>query len=161
MTAESEHAMNGYVELHRKNFITEIDGKPVDLYTIRNRHGMVVAITNYGARVEQILVPDRSGSLGDVALGYETIDQVVGGQPSMGAFIGRYANRIANGTFTLEGRAYHLAINSPPNSLHGGLKGSRFVVFDAELVSDSAVAMTYTYRDGEEGYPGNVASRVV
>jgi aldose 1-epimerase len=154
-------SMNGYVELERPKFITEIDGKAVDLYTIRNRAGMVARITNYGARVEQILVPDRSGRFGDVALGYETIDQVVGGQASMGAFIGRYANRIANGSFTLEGVTCRLAINNPPNSLHGGRKGSRFVVFDARQLGDAAVEMAYTYVDGEEGYPGNVASRVV
>jgi aldose 1-epimerase len=154
-------AMDRYVELDRKNFLKEIDGKPVDLYTIRNRNGMVVKITNYGAKVEQILVADRNRDFGDVALGYQTIDQVVNGQPSMGAFIGRYANRIANGAFSLEGKTYHLAINNPPNSLHGGRKGSRFVVFDARQLDSSAVEMTYTYGDGEEGYPGNLASRVV
>lgn len=153
--------MNGYVELDRRNFLTQIDGKPVDLYTIANRNGMVARITNYGAKVEQILVADRNGRLGDVALGYETIDQVVNGQSSMGAFIGRYANRIANGTFALAGKTYQLAINDPPNSLHGGSKGSHSVVFDARQLGDAAVEMTYTYRDGEEGYPGNVASRVV
>jgi aldose 1-epimerase len=153
--------MDGSVELERKNFLAEIDGKPVDLYTIRNRAGMMVAITNYGAKVEQILVPDRSGVLGDVALGYETIDQVVNGQTSMGAFIGRFANRIAGGIFHLDGKAYRLAVNNPPNSLHGGRKGSRFVVFDARQLDSSSVEMRYTYRDGEEGYPGTVASRVV
>src|SRR3712207_2903362 len=81
-----------YVTLQEQNFRTEIDGKPVGLYTIRNRNGMEVRITNYGARIEQILVPDRHGQLGDVVQGYETIDQVRSGQGSMGAFIGRYAN---------------------------------------------------------------------
>jgi len=97
-----------------------VDGKPVDLYTIKNSKGMVVRITNYGARVEQILVPDRKGKLGDVALGYESLDQVMGGQGSLNAFIGRYANRIAKGQFTLDGQSYQLAINNPPNTLHGG-----------------------------------------
>ena len=106
-----------YVELRDVDFQKEIDGKQVGLYTIKNKKGMVVKITNYGARVEQILVPDRAGKLGDVAQGYETIDQVLGGQGSMGAFIGRYANRIANGTFSLDGTEYKLAINdlsTPP-----------------------------------------------
>jgi aldose 1-epimerase len=130
---------------------------------------MVVKITNYGARIEQILVPDRNGKLGDVAQGYETIDQVMGGQGSMGAFVGRYANRIGNGTFTLDGTEYKLAINdlstppAPPrqNTLHGGKKGSRFVVFDAKPLSDSSVQMTILFKDGEEGFPGDLPVRVV
>ena len=153
-------AADGYVELDRKNFVAQIDGKPVDLYTIKNKRGMVVKITNFGARVEQILVPDKTGKLGDVALGYETIDQVVNGQGSMGAHIGRYANRIAKGTFTLDGQTYQLPINNGPNHLHGGPKGSRFVVFDAKQAGPSTVVMRYTYKDGEQGYPGNVASSV-
>ena len=158
-----------YVELRDVDFQKEIDGKQVGLYTIKNKKGMVVKITNYGARVEQILVPDRAGKLGDVAQGYETIDQVLGGQGSMGAFIGRYANRIANGTFSLDGTEYKLAINdlstppAPPrqNTLHGGKKGSRFVVFDAKQLSDSAVQMTILFKDGEEGFPGDLPVKVV
>lgn len=158
-----------YVELRDVDFEKVIDGKPVALYTIKNSKGMVAKITNYGARVEQILVPDRNGKLGDVAQGYETIDQVLAGQGSMGAFIGRYANRIANGTFSLDGTEYKLAINdlsTPPaaprqNTLHGGKKGSRFVVFDARQLSDSAVQMTILFKDGEEGFPGDLPVRVV
>ncbi len=153
--------MDGFAELERNNFLAEIDGRPVDLFTLRNAGGMVVKVTNYGAKVEQILVPDRNGDLGDVALGYDTIDQVVNGQTSMGAFIGRFANRIAGGMFRLGGQTYRLAVNNPPNSLHGGRKGSRFVVFDARQLDGSSVEMRYTYRDGEEGYPGNLDSRVV
>jgi len=158
-----------YVELRPTDFQKEVDGKQVGLYTIKNKKGMVVNITNYGARVEQVLVPDRNGKLGDVAQGYETIDQVMGGQGSMGAFIGRYANRIANGTFTLDGTEYKLAINdlstppAPPrqNTLHGGKKGSRFVVFDAKQLSDSAVQMSILFKDGEEGFPGDLPVRVI
>jgi aldose 1-epimerase len=142
--------------LQEHNFRAEIDGKPVDLYTIRNPNGMEVRITNYGARIEQILVPDRNGQLGDVVQGYETIDQVRNGQGSMGAFIGRYANRIAKGRFTLEGKEYQLSLNSGPNSSHGGTKGSRFQVFDAKQLSDSSVEMTYIFADSEEGYPGTL-----
>jgi aldose 1-epimerase len=87
--ARNRAATAPYVELDARNFRTRIDGKPVDLYTIRNQAGMEVRITNYGARIEQILVPDRHGRLGDVVQGYETIDQVRSGQASMGAFIGR------------------------------------------------------------------------
>jgi aldose 1-epimerase len=162
-------AAPAYVELRPVDFQKEVDGKKVDLYTIKNSKGMTVRITNYGGRVEQILVPDRDGKLGDVAQGYETIDQVMAGQGSMGAFIGRYANRIANGKFTLDGVEYSLAINdlstppAPPreNTLHGGKRGSRFIPFDARQISDSAVEMTILFKDGEEGFPGDLPVRVV
>jgi aldose 1-epimerase len=154
-------AMSDYTELDRVNFQKEIDGKRVDLYTIKNNKGMVVKITNYGAKVEQILVPDKHGKLGDVVLGYETLDQVINGQLSMNAFIGRYANRIAKGHFSLNGQSYQLAINNPPNTLHGGEKGSRFVVFDAKQLDDSSVQMSYVFKDGEENFPGTVPLRVI
>ena len=158
-----------YVELNAANFQKEIDGKQVDLYTIKNKRGMVVKITNFGARIEQVLVPDRHGKLGDVAQGYESLDQVMNGQASMGAFIGRYANRIGNGRFTLDGTDYQLAINdlstppAPPrqNTLHGGKKGSRFVVFDAKPLAENAVQMSILFKDGEEGFPGDLPVRVV
>lgn len=167
--ATAAPAQPPYAELRAVDFQKDVDGKKVDLYTIKNKKGMVVKITNYGARIEQILVPDRNGKLGDVAHGYETIDQVMGGQGSMGAFVGRYANRIGNGTFTLDGTEYKLAINdlstppAPPrqNTLHGGKKGSRFVVFDAKPLSDSSVQMTILFKDGEEGFPGDLPVRVV
>jgi aldose 1-epimerase len=152
VSAESQ----SYVSLKRKAFQKEVDGKHVDLFTIRNSHGMSVSITNYGARIEQILVRDRRGRLGDVALGYESIDQVISGQGSMGAFIGRYANRIANAEFSLDGVVYKLTGNS-----HGGLKGSRFRVFDAIQISPGAVQMTLLFHDGEEGFPGDMPLRVV
>lgn len=162
-------AQPAYVELRAADFQKEVDGKKVELFTIKNSKGMVVKITNWGARVEQILVPDRKGKLGDVAQGYETIDQVMAGQGSMGAFIGRYANRIGNGSFTLDGTEYKLAINdlsTPPaaprqNTLHGGKKGSRFVVFDAKQLSESAVQMSILFKDGEEGFPGDLPVRVI
>lgn len=153
--------MKAYVDLDATKFQKEIDGKKVDLFTIKNKKGMVVKITNYGARVEQILVPDRHGKLGDVVLGYESIDQVMNGQASMNAFIGRYANRIAKGKFTLNGQDYQLKINNPPNTLHGGEKGSRFVVFDAHQIDASSIEMSYTYKDGEENFPGTLPSRVI
>ncbi len=166
---ESKPVQLPYVELRAADFQKVVDGKPVNLYTIQNKKGMVVKITNYGARVEQILVPDRHGKLGDVAQGYETIDQVMAGQGSMGAFIGRYANRIANGKFKLDGTEYSLAINdlstppAPPreNTLHGGKKGSRFLVFDAKQLGDEAVEMSLLFKDGEEGFPGDLPLKVV
>jgi len=150
----------GDPELKRENFQKEIDGKKVDLYTIRNKKGMVVKITNWGAKVIQVLVPDNKGHLGDVAMGYDTIDQLQAGQASMGAFVGRYANRIGGAKFTLNGQEYKLAANNGPNSLHGGAKGSRFQVFDARQIDDSTVEMRYVFKDGEENYPGTLPLRV-
>ena len=149
------------VELERERYRKEIDGQKVDLYTLENKSGMVVKITNWGAKVQQILVPDKEGVLGDVALGYDSIDQLQAGQSSMGAFIGRYANRIGRAKFTLNGQEYKLAANNGANSLHGGQKGSRFVVFDAKAIDDATVQMSYVFKDGEEGYPGTVPLRVV
>lgn len=156
-------------ELNDKNYDTIIDGQPVHLYTIRNNHGMVVKITNYGARIEQLLVPDKNHTPGDVVQGYDSIDKVVHGQASMGAFIGRYANRITDGKFSLDGKNFQLAINdistdpSSPrnNTLHGGKKGSRFRVFDATQLSPSTVAMSIVFADGEEGFPGTMPVKVL
>lgn len=153
--------MKDYVELDRANFQASIDGKAVDLYTLRNARGMVVKVTNYGAKVQQILVPDRRGRLGDVVLGYESIDQAKNGQASLNAFVGRYAGRIAGGRFTLDGVTHQLNLNSGPNTLHGGQKGSRFVVFDARQIDDSALELRYVYQDGEENFPGTLDSRLI
>jgi aldose 1-epimerase len=147
--------------LKRAAFRGEVDGKPVDLFKIRNRAGMAASITNLGAKVLQVLVPDRRGRLADVALGYDSLEQVQTGQPSIGAFIGRYANRIAGARFSLDGREYRLTENDGRNSLHGGTKGSRFVVFDAKQLDASAVQMSYTFGDGDEGFPGTVPLRIV
>ncbi len=164
----SREFVQPYVELQRRNFQREVDGRPVDLFTLRNQSGMVVGITNYGARIEQVLVPDRDGRLGDVVQGYDTLEQVIAGQPSMGAFIGRYANRIANARFALDGVEYALAPNdvsmdpaSPrSNTLHGGQRGSRFIPFAARQASPQAVEMTLRFEDGEEGFPGTLMLRV-
>jgi aldose 1-epimerase len=150
-----------FVELKAENFDKEVDGKKVGLYTIQNKNGMVVKVTNYGARLQQILVPDKKGVIGDVLLGYETIGQVMDGQMSMGAFIGRYANRIGKGKLNIDGVDYQLAINNGPNTLHGGKKGSRFVVFDAKQIEPTSVEMSYVFKDGEENFPGNVPVRVI
>ena len=151
-------AKSDYVELKAENFNKVIDGKEVKLYTLKNKNGMVAKITNYGGKIVQLLVPDKNGNLGDVVLGYESIDKTLeGGQKSMGSTIGRVANRIANGKFTLDGVSYQLAINDNPrpHTLHGGKKGSRFVVFDAKQIDDHSLQLTYYFKDGEEGFPGN------
>jgi aldose 1-epimerase len=151
----------GYIEPTSDMYRKIVDGKQVDLYTIKNSKGMVVKITNYGAKIEQVMVPDRTGKFADVIQGYESIDKAMNGQGSMGAFVGRYANRIGGAKFTLDGKEYQLAKNDGENSLHGGQKGSRFCVYDAHQINNSSVEMFYTYKDGEENYPGTLATRVL
>lgn len=153
--------MAATLELDANRFNKTIDGLPVKLFSLRNRKGMIVKITNYGGKVEQILVPDRNGEIGDVALGYDSIDAVIAGQPSMGAFIGRYANRIRNAAFELNGATVALTVNAGPHSLHGGTRGSRFRVFAARQLDESSLELIYVFQDGEEGYPGTLTVRVV
>lgn len=149
-----------YVEIKRQAFQKVVDGKPVDLYTLKNSRGMVVKITNQGAKIVQLLVPDRNNQMGDVVLGYETIDQYVAGRATFGAVVGRFANRIGKGQFTLNGKQYQLPINNGPNHLHGG-RGTQFRVFDAKQIDDRTLQLNYYFRDGEEGYPGNTNFKVV
>jgi aldose 1-epimerase len=152
---------NASLPLDPARFAREIDGKPVRLFTLRNRRGMVACVTNYGAKIEQVLVPGRDGSFDDVVLGYDSIEGVVGGSPSVGAFIGRYAGRIENARFSLGGIEHQLAANNGPHCLHGGLRGSRFHVFDAVQHNPSSVEMRYVFADGEEGFPGTLALRLM
>ncbi|MBP2229590.1 aldose 1-epimerase [Azospirillum agricola] len=148
------------VALDPAAFRTEVDGKPTDLHTLTGDGGVSVDVTDYGARIVRILAPDRDGVPGDVVLGYDNIRSVMGGQASMGAFIGRFANRIAHGRFTLDGVEHQLARNGGAHHIHGGVKGSRFRVFDTERLGPGAVRMSLTYADGEEGYPGELRSAV-
>ncbi|MCX6244040.1 MAG: galactose mutarotase [Bacteroidetes bacterium] len=135
------------------------DNKDVFLYTLKNRNGIVVKISNYGGIITSILVPDKNGKTGDIVLGYDSLIGYLTGTPYFGAIVGRFANRIAKGAFTLDGKKYKLAINNGNNSLHGGIKGFDKVVWDASEFSDSISArlkLTYLSHDGEEGYPGNL-----
>ena len=152
--------MTGTPLLQPERFAAQVDGRPVTLYVLRNAHGMAACITNYGAKIQQILVPDRHGALGDVVLGYDSLDAVMDGSPSMGAFIGRYAGRIENATFELGGTRYHLGVNNAPHCLHGGVKGSRLKVFNAVQHNAWSVDMTCVFADGEEGFPGTLALRL-
>lgn len=146
--------------LLRERWQGHVDGKPVDLFTLSNAAGMTVRATNWGAKIMQILVPDRHGRFGDVALGYDSLAEAQTGQSSMGAFIGRYANRIAGGRFELDGQSYQLSRNEGDNHLHGGTHGSRYLVFDAEQTDAATLRLRYRYADGQDGYPGNLASEV-
>jgi aldose 1-epimerase len=137
------------------------DGRPVTLYTLTNSHGVEIRAMNYGGIILSIRVPDRKGQLADVVLGHETLEGYVPNPPFLGAVVGRYANRIANGTFTLDGKKYELPKNDGPNTLHGGIKGFDKVVWDGEpLKGKTGVAFTYLSKDGEEGFPGNLKVKV-
>ena len=138
-------------------FNSTVDGQPTTLYTLKNSGKVQAAITNYGARVVSLLVPDKKGLLIDVALGYDSIGLYVHQPESyFGAIVGRYGNRIAKGKFKLAGKEYTLATNDGPNHLHGGKKGFGAVVWTGKPVNDSTVELTYLSKDGEEGYPGNL-----
>jgi aldose 1-epimerase len=136
------------------------DGTPVKLFTLSNSSGLIAKITDYGTIITELHVPDRSGKNGDVVLGFDNLQQYLKGHPYFGATVGRVANRIAKGRFTLDGKTYTLAINNGPNHLHGGLKGFDKVVWKADPQSGAAVRFTYTSADGEEGYPGKVEATV-
>ncbi|MES2912826.1 MAG: aldose epimerase family protein [Pseudomonadota bacterium] len=149
--------------LDAARFRGDIGGEAVALYTLRNSRGMVACITNYGAKIEQVLVPGPDGQDGqptDVVLGYDSLEAAMGGSASMGAFIGRYAGRIGNAQFTLDGVTHRLNANNGPNCLHGGLRGSRFRVFKAVQRNDSSVEMSCLFEDGEEGFPGALMLRL-
>ena len=147
----------------RKNAFGKTAEGPVDLYTLTNRNGIEVRITNYGGRVVSLLAPDRHGKVADVVLGFDNLDDYLGNNPFFGALVGRYANRIAKAGFTLDGVEHKLAQNNGPNSLHGGLKGFDKVIWAArELSKDPpTLELTYVSQDGEEGYPGKLTAKVV
>jgi len=135
------------------------DGTPVELYTLRNSRGMEAQIMNYGGIVTSLKVPDKSGKLDDVVLGYDTLDAYLKSTPYFGALIGRYGNRIAKGQFSLDGVTYTLATNNGVNALHGGLKGFDKAVWTARplpTANGPSLILTYVSRNGEEGYPGNL-----
>ncbi len=139
------------------------DGTPVELYTLKNAQGVTMKVMTYGALITELHTPDRNGQFGDIVLGFDNLDAYLKGHPYFGAVVGRYANRIAKGRFTLEGRPYTLATNNYPNALHGGIKGFDKVVWAAEPVTvpnGVAVRFSYTSPDGEEGYPGNLTVKV-
>jgi len=152
---------NSKSKLLRSNFLKTVDGKQVDLFFLKNRNGLEAVITNYGAKIAALIVPDREGRPTDIVLGKSCIDDYLNNEePYFGAICGRVANRIAKGFFRLEGNDYQLAINNGPNHLHGGLKGFNAVVWDAVQKDGQTLQLTYLSPDGEEGYPGNLKVEV-
>ncbi len=154
----------GSVALETKPF-GEVGGKKVDLFTLTHENGTVLKFTNYGAIVTSILTKDKSGKLGDITLGFDDVQGYVAGSPYFGAIAGRCANRIAEGTFDLDGKSYRLATNNGPNHLHGGKVGFDKQVWTAvPMPTDSmggrGVALTLVSPDGDEGYPGTLTAVV-
>ena len=160
ISCEKKH--NDVKLISRKNFENVIDGKNIDLYTLKNINGLVTQITNYGGRVVNLWIPDKNGNFEDIVLGYETIDGYLkSNEIYFGALIGRYGNRIASGKFILNDSTYTLAKNNGDNHLHGGKMGFNNVVWDARQISDSELELIYSSGDGEEGYPGKLDVVVV
>lgn len=140
------------------------DGRQVDLYTCENQHGLSMEVMTYGATVVALRTPDRNGKLANINGGFASLKGYLGEYPYFGATVGRYANRIAKGRFTLDGKTYTLATNDGPNHLHGGAVGFNRVLWQATPVqTDTSVGVKFTYKskDGEEGYPGNLDVTVV
>jgi len=135
------------------------DGREVKIYTLTNSDGFSVKVTDFGAKLVEVSVPDKNGTLANVILGYDSLSQYIAGDPYFGSTVGRYANRIAKGKFTLNGKDYQLALNNGTNHLHGGPGGYHSVLWKSEVIKKNgipAVKFTYTSPDGEEGYPGNL-----
>ena len=146
--------------LKRSNFQMNVNGKQTDLYTLHNTNGMEVCITNFGARIVSVMVPDRNGQMRDVVLGFDSIGDYVNHETDFGATIGRYANRIGHARFTLDGDTVKLPANNYGHCLHGGPNGFQYRVFTPDSVSDNLISLSYRSVDGEEGFPGNLTCKV-
>ncbi|GHT12323.1 aldose 1-epimerase [Bacteroidia bacterium] len=145
--------------VEKSAFDTVIDGQPVSLYTLKSKQGLVAQVTNYGLRVVSLWAPDKNGKYEDVVIGYANINEYVHnkGERFLGCIVGRYANRVAQGKFSLDGKAYQLPQNNGANALHGGLKGLDGVVWKVDNVSSNAIQFSYTSPDGDEGFPGTLS----
>lgn len=155
---ETAEAKSERPAMQKEDFGTTPDGEKVEQYTLKNEKGMEVKIITYGGRITNLTAPDKNGEYKDIVLGFDSIEDYVKDNPFFGALIGRYGNRIANGKFTLDGKEYDLAKNDGPNHLHGGVRGFDKVIWTAEETPDStnSLKLTYTSKDMEEGYPGNL-----
>jgi aldose 1-epimerase len=147
------------MDVFKGTFGTLPDGRRVEVYTLVNKNGLKARLINYGGILVSLETPDRKARLGDIVLGFDSLDGYLKSSPYFGCIVGRYGNRIAKGRFTLDGVEYKLAANNGPNHLHGGLKGFDKVLWTAEPVSAQdarGVKFAHLSRDGEEGYPGNL-----
>lgn len=161
MTVASCHDNDGIQLMSASDFETEVDGKSTGLYTVK-AGSLCMQVTDFGARVVSLWVPDRDGKYEDVVLGYNNIDMYVNnpGERFLGAVVGPYANRIAGGTYEIDGERYEFPKNNNGQTLHGGLKGLDMVVWDVDEVTDSSIAFSYLHPDGQDGMPGNLKIRM-
>ena len=162
-TAAKDQTTGAASKVKKQAFGKLADGQEISLYTLSNKNGMEASVMNYGAILVSLRVPDKAGKMGDVVLGFDSLEGYLKPNPYFGAIVGRYGNRIAHGTFQLDGARYTLAKNNGANSLHGGLKGFDKQVWTAqETTVDGAPAVAFHYlsKDGEEGYPGNLSVTV-
>lgn len=160
--SQEQNAAKSSTGLDPANFQTTLDGKQTDLYTLENSRGMKVAITNYGGRIVSWMVPDRQGNYEDVVLGFDSIQGYLhANEIYFGALVGRYANRIAKGTFSLDGKTYHLPINNGQNTLHGGPGGFPNIVWNAKQLDDHNLRLTCSSEDMDQGFPGDMQVQVI
>ncbi|MBY0480004.1 MAG: galactose mutarotase [Chitinophagaceae bacterium] len=151
-----------FSQISRAAYQQVVKGKNVDLYLLANKNKMTVFISNFGGRIISVNVPNKSGTFTDVVLGYDSLNHYLNRKENFfGALIGRYGNRIAKGKFKLDDKNYQLSINNAPNALHGGPTGFYNQVWDAKQINKQTLELTYLSKDGEEGYPGNLAVTVV
>lgn len=164
MPEETTQEKASDVSITKSDFGALEDGAEIEKYTLKNKEGMEVSIITFGGRITNLKAPDKNGNFEDVVIGFDSISQYTATNPYFGALIGRYGNRIANGKFTLDGTEYQLPVNDGPNSLHGGTKGFDKVVWTAEEMpaedNSASLKLTYTSKDMEEGYPGNLETTV-
>lgn len=157
------HASAGPRGITKRPFGALADGALVDLYTLHNKMGLEARIMTYGATIVSLETRDRDGKLADIVLGFDSVSSYVKDSPYFGAVVGRYANRIANGRFTLDGQTYQLPINNPPNSLHGGTRGFDKTMWDAKPFENQdgvGLVLSHVSPDGDQGYPGTVHAQV-
>src|SRR5579859_178800 len=158
----SSQGMRGTIR--KQSFGKTVGGEPIDLYSLTNKKGMEVSITNYGATVVSIQAPDRAGKTADVVLGFDTLEGYESGKAYFGATVGRYGNRIGGGKFSLDGKTYTLPQNNGKNTLHGGITGFNKKVWKAKEMASKdgeSLELSYLSPDGEEGFPGNLSVKVV
>jgi aldose 1-epimerase len=157
----SASAMNAATKITPASFGKTKDGAAVQIFTLTNKNGVEARIMTYGGRVVSLKTPDKTGAMGDVVLGFDSLDGYLGDNPYFGALVGRYANRIGHAQFTLDGVLYKMAKNDGDNCLHGGLRGFDKVVWTPKMLGDGGLQLTYLSKDGEEGFPGNLKTTVV
>jgi aldose 1-epimerase len=162
--AQAHNKVHPEATVETSKFGTLDDGTAIEMLTLKNAKGATAKVITYGATLTELWVPDRTGKMGDVVLGFDNIQGYVGKHPWFGATVGRVANRIAKGKFSLDGKEYSLEINNPPNNLHSGSKGLSHIVWKAEPLHEphaAAVRFTAVSPDGDGGFPGSLSVTLV